>query len=199
MKIIGLTGNIGSGKSTVAKTFEELGAKVIDADEIARAAVEPGKPALKELISEFGKEILNDDGTLNRKYVADAVFNNEAKREKLNSIIHPRILGEINGYIDKYRDDGEEVVIIEAALLVEKRGLIKIIDKLIVVSVDRETQIERVRTRDNLDRDEIVSRIESQMNNEDKTRHADYVIDNTESIESTRNQVEKIWESLIKS
>ena len=199
MKIIGLTGNIGSGKSTVAKTFEELGAKVIDADEIARAVVEPGKPALKELISEFGKEILNDDGTLNRKYVADAVFNNEAKREKLNSIIHPRILGEINGYIDKYRDDGEEVVIIEAALLVEKRGLIKFIDQLIVVSVDRETQIERVRTRDNLDRDEIVSRIESQMNNEDKTRHADFIIDNTESIESTRNQVEKIWESLIKS
>lgn len=199
MKIIGLTGNIGSGKSTVAKTFEELGAKVIDADGIARAVVEPGKPALKELISEFGEVILNDDGTLNRKHVADAVFNDEAKRERLNSIIHPRILEQINEYIDKYRADGEEIVIIEAALLVEKRGLINFIDKLIVVSVDRETQIERVVTRDNLGRDEIVSRIESQMSNEDKTRQADFIIDNTKSIENTRNQVEKIWKSLIKS
>ena len=197
MKIIGLTGNIGSGKSTVAKMFEELGAKIIDADEIARDVVEPEKPAWNELVSEFGEEILNSDRTLNRKYVAEMVFNDLDKRDRLNSIIHPRILEEINRRIDQYRSESVENVIIEAALLVEKGGLINFIDNLIVVSVDRESQIQRIKERDNLDNDEIISRIESQMSNEEKTEVADFVIDNTGTFEETEKQVKQAWESLI--
>ena len=199
MKIIGLTGNIGSGKSTVANMFEKLGAKIIDADEIARYVVEPEKPAWKDLVSEFGEEILKNDKTLNRKMVGDLVFNDENKREKLNSIIHPRIMEEINLLIDKYRSENAEIVIIEAALLIEKRGLINFLDKLIVVSINKESQRQRIKERDNLNSEEILSRIESQMSNEEKIKLADFIIDNSENIEKTSQQVKKIWESLIKS
>ncbi|MGI9534918.1 MAG: dephospho-CoA kinase [Thermodesulfobacteriota bacterium] len=196
MRIIGLTGNIGSGKSTVAKMFEELGAKIIDADKIAREVVEPGKPAWKELISEFGNGILNKDKELNRKLVADIVFNDDNKREILNSIIHPRILEEINNRIDKNRSENTEITIIEAALLIEKGGLINFIDKLIVVSIDKDSQLKRIKARDNLSREEVLSRIESQMGNDEKTKHADFIIDNTGSIKNTEQQVKEIWESL---
>ena len=177
--------------------FEQLGAKIIDADEIAREVVEPHMPAWNDLISEFGEEILNDDRTLNRRYVADMVFNDENKRERLNDIIHPKILEEINARIEKYRSEEADVVLIEAALLVEKRGLINFIDKLIVVSIDKESQMQRIKERDDLSIDEIQSRIESQISNREKTMHADFVIDNTESIENTEQQVKNAWDTLI--
>jgi len=104
MKVIGLTGSIGSGKSTVSCFFEELGAVVIDADQVSRQVVEPGSPALKELTVAFGENILNPDGSLNRTLVAEIVFNSDEKRELLNSIIHPMIFNEINSTIEEYRE-----------------------------------------------------------------------------------------------
>jgi len=196
MKIIGLTGNIGSGKSTVAEMFANLGAKIIDADEIARDVVKPEEPAWKDLVTEFGEEILNNDKNLNRKLLADIVFNNEEKREKLNNIIHPRILEEINRCIDEYRSENAGVVIIEAALLVEKSGLINFIDKLIVVSIDKDSQLRRIKERDKLNSEDILSRIESQLSNDEKIKIADFVIDNTGIIENTEEQVKKIWKDL---
>ena len=199
MKVIGLTGNIGSGKSTVADLFKELGAKVIDADQVARNVVRPGMPALKELTSAFGEQILNADKTLNRLVVADIVFNNEEKRGILNNIIHPRIYEEINKKIDEFRLKGAEIVFIEAALLVEKKGLINVVDKLIVVSIDKKTQAQRLMERGGISPDQINTRIDAQISNEEKSKLADYIIDNNHDLKKTREQVNKIWKKLIKT
>jgi len=197
MKIIGLTGGIGSGKSTVAKIFSKLGADVIDADEIAREIVEPGKITWKRLLSEFGKEMLNDDETLNRSLLAKVVFEDKTKRARLNSIMHPRIQEEIISRIDKYRSANEaRVVIIEAALLVERKGLLKLLDKLIVVSVDGKSRISRIKKRDNLSSEEILSRVRSQISDDQKIKLADFIVDNTGSIERTELQVKKIWKTI---
>jgi len=196
MKIIGLTGSIGSGKSTVAGFFRELGARLIDADMVARKVVEPGKPALKKLTDAFGSKILNTDGTLNRKIVADIVFNSDEKRELLNSIIHPAIFDETNRSIDDFKKDNADIVIIEAALLLEKKGLIKLIDKLIVVSIDEETQKKRLIGRGDLTHEQINARIKSQLSNSEKIKHADYIIDNNGNQEETRKHVMEIWSKL---
>jgi len=197
MEIIGLTGGIGSGKSTVAKIFSRLGADVIDADKIAREIVEPGKITWKRLVSEFGKEMLNDDETLNRSLLAKVVFEDKTKRARLNSIMHPRIQEEIISRIDKYRSDNKaKVVIIEAALLVERKGLLKLLDKLIVVSVDEKSRISRIKKRDNLSSEEILSRIRSQISDDQKVKLADFVVDNTGSIERTELQVKKILKTI---
>jgi len=198
MIVIGLTGNIGSGKSTVADLFKELGAKLIDADQVARNVVQPGMPALVELTSAFGEQILNKDKTLNRQVVADIVFNSDEKRGILNNIIHPRIYEEINKKIDEYRLEGAEFVFIEAALLVEKKGLINVIDNLIVVSIDKKIQAQRLIERGGINPEQIDARIDAQISNEEKTKLADYIIDNNNDLNKTREQVNKIWEKLIK-
>jgi dephospho-CoA kinase len=196
MKIIGLTGNIASGKTEVAKIFKELGAKIIDADRIAREVVEPGEHAWQEIIEEFGIDILASDGSINRKKLGGIVFNDEKKREKLNRITHPKIMTKIKETINKYKKENVELVIIEAALIVEKGGLLNLIDELIVVSTDEETQIKRIMTRDGLQRDEALSRIKSQMPTPEKTKHATYMIDNSGNLEETREQIEEILKKI---
>ena len=196
MKVIGLTGSIGSGKSTVSCFFEKLGAIVIDADQVSRQVVEPGSPALKELTVAFGENILNPDGSLNRTLVAEIVFNNDEKRELLNSIIHPMIFNEINSTIGKYREKGTEIIILEAALILEKKGLIKLIDKLIVVSIDEETQKKRLDGRGDLSKEQINARIKSHLTNNEKIKHADYIIDNNQDLVNTREQVRELWDKL---
>jgi len=196
MKVIGITGSIGSGKSTVSCFFEELGAVVIDADQVSRQVVEPGSPALKELTVAFGENILNPDGSLNRTLVAEIVFNSDEKRELLNSIIHPMIFNEINSTIGEYREKGTEIIILEAALILEKKGLIKLIDKLIVVSIDEETQKKRLEGRGDLSKEQINARINSQLTNNEKIKHADYIIDNNQDLVNTREQVRELWDKL---
>lgn len=196
MKIIGLTGNIASGKTEVAKIFKELGAKIIDADRIAREVVEPGERAWQEIVEEFGRDILESDGSINRKKLGAIVFNDDKKREQLNRIAHPRIMTKIIEAIDKYKKENAKIVIIEAALIVETGGLLNLIDELIVVSADEETQIKRIMTRDGLQRDEALSRIKSQLPMPEKTKHATYIIDNSGSLRETRKQVEEIWEKI---
>jgi dephospho-CoA kinase len=196
MKIIGLTGNIASGKTEVAKIFRELGAKIIDADKIAREVVEPGEPAWQEIVEEFGSDILNSDGSINRKNLGEIIFNDNRKREQLNRITHPRIMAKIKGAIDNYKKENVKLVTIEAALIVERGGLLNVIDELIVVSTDAETQIARIMARDGLQRDEALSRMESQMPISEKTKHAAYIIDNSGSLGETRKQVEEVWEKI---
>jgi dephospho-CoA kinase len=196
MKVIGLTGSIGSGKSIVAGFFKELGARLIDADMVARKVVEPGEPALKKLTEAFGNNILDADGTLNRKIVAEIVFSSDKKRELLNSIIHPVIFDDINISIEDYRKEGADIVIVEAALLLEKKGLIKLIDKLIVVSINEETQKKRLIGRGDLTHKQINARINSQLSNNEKIKHADFIIDNNSDLGETRKQVMEIWSNL---
>ena len=196
MKTVGLTGNIASGKTEVAKIFKELGAKIINADEIAREIVEPGEPAWQEILDEFGNNILNPDGSINRKKLGGIIFNDDEKREHLNRITHPRIMSKIKETIDTSKKENVRVVVIEAALIVEKGGLLNVIDELIVVSADEETQIERIMTRDKLQKEEAISRIVAQMPISEKVRHATYIIDNSGTLGETRKQVEEVWEKL---
>ncbi len=196
MKIIGLTGNIACGKSTVAAIFKELGATLIDADKVARDIVGKDKPALGKIINHFGNEILNKDGTLNREKLGRKVFNDKNQRQILNDITHPEIFKEINNLIEKYRSEGQKIVIIEAALIVEREKLIKIIDKLIVVSTSKDIQIKRLKDRDGFSKEQAILRINSQIPIEEKIKHADYVIHNDSDISNIKNQVETIWKDL---
>ncbi|HSC34247.1 MAG TPA: dephospho-CoA kinase [Thermodesulfobacteriota bacterium] len=196
MKVIGITGNIASGKSTVARMFEALGARIIDADEIARIVVEPGAPAWEEIISEFGRDVLEPDGAINRKRLADIVFGDEAKRKRLNDITHPRIRERISELLREYEKEGALVVMVEATLIVERGGLKSLIDGLIVVTADEETQIERLIRDKGYRREEAVSRLRAQMPAREKMMHGDYIIDNSGSLEDTRARVKTVSEAI---
>jgi len=196
MKVVGLTGNIACGKSVVARMFEELGARAINADQIARLVVKPGEPAWHEIVETFGAEILNHDGSINRGVLGEIIFNNKEKREILNSITHPRIVEGIKELVEQFDKEKVEVVIVEAALIVEKGGMKSIIGELIVVSADEETQIARLANRDGLSREEALTRIKSQMPLSEKMKYATYVIDNSGTLEETREQVEKVWKGI---
>lgn len=196
MRVIGLTGNIACGKSTVARMLESLGARVIDADEIARSIVEPGETALDEIVRKFGKEVLNDDGSLNREKLGKIIFNDVGKRNLLNEITHPRIMERIRDLVKSYRKENAPVVIIEAALIVEKGGMQDLIDKLIVVSSDKESQMERLTSRNGYSREEALSRINAQMPLSEKVKHADYVIENSGTLENLQIQVKSLWDRI---
>ncbi len=197
MKVIGLTGNIACGKSVVASLLEDLGAKVIDADDIARKVVEPKEPAWNEIVDVFGKIILNPDNSINRKALGEIIFNDDQKRNILNDITHPKIIQKVRETVETYQNENVEVIIIEAALIVEKGGLKDLIEGLIVVTSDEESQIERLIKRNGLSREEALSRINSQMPTQEKVLHADYVIDNSGTIDKTQYQVKSIWNEIV--
>jgi len=197
MKVIGLTGSIASGKSVVASMLENLGAKVIDADDIARKVVEPNEPAWREIVYAFGEDILNPDNSINRKGLGEIIFNDNEKRKILNDITHPKIIQKVRERVETYKNENVEVVIIEAALIVEKGGLKDLIEKLIVVTSDKESQIERLIKRNSLSKEEALSRINSQMPTSEKTLHVDYIIDNSGAIDKTQNQVNNIWLEIV--
>lgn len=196
MKVIGLTGNIACGKSLVAKMLEEFGAKVIDADRIARIVVERNEPAWREIVEMFGGEILNPDQTINRSKLGEIVFGDEEKRMELNRITHPRIIGRIKELVKEYKKQGVKVVIVEAALIVEGGGLKPLISDLIVVTADEETQIRRLIERNGFSREEAIARIKSQMPLSEKVKHATFVIDNSGTLGETRKQVEEVWRKI---
>ncbi len=196
MKVIGLTGNIASGKSVVASMFEDLGAKVIDVDDIARKIVEPNETAWKKIVDTFGQNILNPDSTINRKKLGEIIFNDYEKRKILNDITHPKIIQNARDKVEKYKNEIVEVVIIEAALIVEKGGLKDLIEKLIVVTSDEVSQIERLTERNGFSKEEALSRINSQMPTSEKVKHADYIIDNSGTTSETENQVKKLWHEI---
>ena len=196
MKVIGLTGNIASGKSVVASMFEDLGAKVIDVDDIARKIVEPNETAWKKIVDTFGQNILNPDSTINRKNLGEIIFNDYEKRKILNDITHPKIIQNARDKVEKYKNEMVEVVIIEAALIVEKGGLKDLIEKLIVVTSDEVSQIERLTERNGFSKEEALSRINSQMPTSEKVKHADYIIDNSGTTSETEYQVKKLWHEI---
>ena len=196
--IVGLTGGIVSGKSTVARMFKQLGADTIDADNIARIIVQPGKKAWKNIVHYFGKEILKDNQEINRKELARIVFADKEKLEKLNNITHPEIMAIIKNKIEEMRSKGcvnATISIIEVPLLFEA-GMEYMMDRIIVVYLNREEQIKRLHIRNNLTQEEAINRIDSQMSLEKKLKKADYVIDNGASLSHTRIQVKQIWQEL---
>ncbi|MBI5875976.1 MAG: dephospho-CoA kinase [Deltaproteobacteria bacterium] len=194
--LIGLTGGIASGKSLAAKELKQLGAYLIDADEIAREVVKPGLPAYKDIIQEFGEGILNPDKTINRKALGGIVFSNPELRNRLEQITHPRILDEIDKRILAIQDKNPKaIIIIDAALLIEA-GLYKKMDKVIVVYADEKAQIERLMERDDFTMDEAKQRISSQMPLQEKRRFADFVIENIKDIDTVKQEVRKVFKML---
>ncbi len=194
--LVGLTGGMGSGKSLAASYFKALGAQMIDADRISRELVAPGKPAWKEIIEEFGSNVLNPDQTLNRKQIAAIVFNDESKRKKLEDIIHPRVIVEERRLYEKYRQKNSRVLaVIDAALLIES-GNYKNVDKVVVVQCGKEEQIRRVMERDGTARSEVEKRLNSQMPLEEKVGFGDYILRNDDTRESLKSQVGELYRNL---
>ena len=191
MRVLGLTGGIGSGKSMVAQMFARLGAVVIDADQLAREVVEPGQPALQEIVASFGPDVLRADGHLDRPKLADIIFANAAERAKLDAITHPRIRARMDELINARRS-GPGVLIADIPLLYENERT-KSVEKVIVVWVDAQTQLRRIRQRDGLSDEAARQRIAAQMALDEKRARADHLIDNTGSLEDTRRQVEAIY------
>lgn len=193
---VGLTGSIGVGKSFVTSVFGELGCHVLDADQTAREVVMPGTPGLKALTEAFGGEILNTDGTLNRKHLGAVVFADETQRQRLNQLLHPFIFARQDEIMNAWEaEDPNGIGIIDAALMIESGGY-KRFDKLIVVHCRPEVQLERLMLRDKLSRDEALRRINSQMSQEEKQRFADYLIDTSDGFDLTRQQVLKVFNKL---
>lgn len=190
---VGVTGIFASGKGTVCSMFEELGARVIDTDEIAREVVEPGSEGLKLIRREFGDEILNSDGTLNRRMLAAEVFKDQAKVERLNSIIHPLVFQRISEITDK---NPEDIYMINIPLLFET-GFNKYTDFIITVTAGSGQVIERGVKRDNISEKEIKERLNHQISLNEKVKLSDYVIDNSGSISNTKRQVREIWMILL--
>jgi dephospho-CoA kinase len=199
LRVIGLTGGIASGKSTVSKMLREKGAYIIDADEIAKEIVKPGKPAWEDIVRHFGKEILDESGNIRRKKLAKIVFPDEKKLSVLNRITHPRIVEEIKRELEECRSRNERVVVIDAALLLEI-GLDVLVDEVWVVALDEKTQIERLIKRENsISYAEAVERIRAQMPLEEKLKFATRIIDNSGDIENTQKQVDDIWREIEKT
>jgi dephospho-CoA kinase len=197
MLVVGLTGGVASGKTTISQILRQDGAILIDADQIARELVQPRTPTWSELIRVFGKEILEADESINRKKLAAMVFSNHQKRRLLEEILHPQIRNEIDRRVEEIRKkDPEVVVVIDAALLVET-GAYRRMDKLIVVTATEAQQIERLRKRTGAAQEEEAKGIiSSQMALEEKVNVADFIIRNEGTLEETSKKAKEIFQEL---
>ncbi|MCL5047116.1 MAG: dephospho-CoA kinase [Actinobacteria bacterium] len=196
MVVIGLTGGIASGKSTVSRILKELGAEIVDADLVAKEVVRPNTDAWRELVSEFGRGILNPDKTINRRKLGNMVFPDKTALAKLNHITHPRILKRITERIAQARQAGIRVLVLDAPLLIES-GTVSMADQVWVVAVDQETQLTRLMARDHFTFQEALNRLNSQMPLAEKIKYATVVIDNSGSLEETRARITGLWEKIV--
>ena len=197
--LVGLTGGIGSGKSLAARFFKEEGAYIIDADKLSRDLVQPGKPALKEIVDFFGDFILELDGTLNREKLAEIIFQDVNKKKALEVILHPKIIEkEQEEYSIIRANDPSAIVIIDAALLIES-GNFKCVDKVIVMQSSQEQQVKRILSRSSLTYNQVVARIKNQMSLVDKNKYADFILDNRLQPEDLMKNVVEVYKKLIKA
>ncbi len=192
MRVIGLTGGIASGKSTVSNMLRELGARVIDADVIAREVVEPGRPALAEIVAWLGRDVLLADGSLDRRKLGELVFGDSAARAALERITHPRITAAAKEALAAAERDGCAVAVLDVPLLYEA-GWDRYVDEVWVVYVDAATQLSRLTARDKFDAGQAAARVAAQKSLEEKARRADVVIDNSGGPERTAAQVAAAW------
>ncbi len=195
---VGLTGSIGSGKSTVASIFAEHGAHVIDADAVAHALLDPGTEVNQKIIREFGESIVQPDGTIDRKSLGKIVFASPEKRQLLNSIVHPAVRTVILGRIVELEQKIQTgIAVIDAALMVES-GFYKLFDKIVVAACSEGVQISRIMSRDGFTAEEARARIAAQMPMAEKVKYANYVIETSGTLRQTREQAEAVYRDLIK-
>jgi dephospho-CoA kinase len=197
MLVVGVTGGIGAGKTTVSGMLAQLGARIIDADQIAREVVEKGPRVLQELVRAFGSGILEVDGSLNRRELGRLAFEDPTRCERLNKIIHPHILTRLKGHLDQLRKSGYRgIVVVDAALLVEW-GALHLLDKLVVVEAPEDVRRQRLREHLGLSPKEIQSRMAAQLPPQEKSKEADYLIDDDVPLSVLRERVHQIWRRLV--
>lgn len=196
MLVVGLTGGIASGKSLVAKVFQDLGAHIIDADKIVHELLEPGQQAWEEVVKYFGPEIVFPDKTIDRRKLGAIVFNDAEKRAWLNQCLHPKVFAVYTARVKHLSArELDAIIVLDAALLIET-GYHKKMDRIVVVYADQEQQMERLTSRDRFSREQALVRIRSQMPLSEKRKQADYVIENTGTREETEQQAREIFQKL---
>tara|TARA_B100001750_G_C15275338_1_gene479690 strand:- start:83 stop:682 length:600 start_codon:yes stop_codon:yes gene_type:complete len=196
MKIIGLTGGIGTGKSEVSKVLTELGAVVLDADKIAHQVYLPQTSTWQEIVDAFGGDILKPNNEINRKKLGDIVFKNTEELNRLNSIVHPRIRDFLKMRIDEEREKDIPSVVVDAAIIIEADWL-SVVDELWVVISDLDNILERLKLRDGLSREAIMARISTQLAQEERMKYATLTIENNSDLPSLKNKVESLWRNRI--
>ena len=193
---VGLTGSIAVGKSFVLEVFRELGCFTLDADKVARDVVARGTAGLERVVAAFGESILNPDGTLDRSKLGSIVFSDEDMRARLNAIIHPLVFEEQDSWLkQREAEDPDGIAIIDAALMIESGGFRRF-DKLIVVWCEPDLQLQRLMSRNGLSEADAAKRIKSQMPQDEKKKHADYLIDTSKGFEDTRRQTAEVLDRL---
>lgn len=192
MILVGLTGGIATGKSTVAQMFKRCGAVVIDADQLARDVVRPGKPAWRDIVDVFGRGVLNSNRSINRQALAAIVFGDRRKLRRLERIIHPRVAREQQRLTRHIAERSPHAVVVYEVPLLFESGAHKRVDKIIVVTADRETQITRLKRRNRLGRQQALRRIKNQMALERKVSRADVVLDGTNDKVALRKEVRRL-------
>lgn len=193
---VGLTGGIATGKSYVLGVLSELGCEVLDADQTARQVVEPGQPAFSEIVVHFGQQVLGQDGKLDRAKLGAVVFASATEREKLNSIVHPRVYEAQAGWMESvFQRNPQTIAVIDAALMIETKSY-KRFDKIVVVYCEPQIQLERLMARNHLSHAEAQARISAQMPSAEKLKYADFSINTSLGYEDTREQVESLYEKL---
>lgn len=195
MKVIGLTGGIATGKSTVSQMLVKAGLPVIDADLIARQLVQPGEPAFREIVQAFGAEILQKDGSIDRKLLGRLIFAQPSRRRRLNQITHPKIIQAIEDELARLKTKGIPLVILDVPLLLET-GMDAMVDEIWVVACSRDVQVQRLQDRDKLSLEETEDRLRAQMPLDEKKKFAHQIIDNSRDIDHTRRQVLSLVRSL---
>jgi len=195
MKIIGLTGGIGSGKSTVSKFLAHLGAVVIDADKVGHEVFKPGTKAWQEVVDAFGQGIISADGTIDRRKLGEIVFSNPGARAKLNQVMHPLIYEQVKSRIGEYGKKGVAIIIVEAPLLLEV-GWKSLVDEVWVTSASEATVIKRLKEQKGLPEAQSLARIRAQLTDEERIRQADVVIDTDCALDELKERVEALWRKL---
>ncbi len=195
MKVIGLTGGIGSGKSTVSRILAELGAVIIDTDKVGHEAFKPDTEGWREVTAAFGQQILAASGEIDRKKLGEIVFGNPDSLERLNRIMHPRIHNMVKAQLEKYQRQGVEVVALEAPLLIES-GWASTVDEVWVTVASRATVLRRLQERAGLSQPESLARIRSQLSPEERARHADVTIDTDCELDELKARVGDLWQKL---
>ena len=194
MLVIGLTGGIGSGKTTVSGFLEELGAEVIDADKVGHVTYLPDMPAWRDLIDTWGEDLLQPNREIDRKKLGAIVFSDPANLEKLNSIVHPRMRDIMNDRIEAFRGEGKQVVVVDAAILIEAKWT-SLVDEVWVTDAPEDVVVQRVMARNGWEEEQVRSRMASQMPAEERQSYADVVIDTDATLDEVRERVRAAFEA----
>ncbi len=195
MKVIGLTGGIGSGKSTVSQFLAELGAVILNADEIGHEAFKPNTEIWRKVVAAFGRQILTSDGNIDRKKLGEIVFGNAESLSRLNQIMHPRMYALVKAQLEEYRRQGTRVVVLEAPLL-QEAGWTSLVDEVWVTTAPEATVLKRLEERTRLSQAESLTRIHSQLPSEERVRHADVVINTDCDLDELKSKVKELWQRL---